>query len=190
MQKLLNNYKTIAFLSGILTVIAAVTYINFLLGWVCFVPLFMVIQTRLPKQCFKAGFIFGLAISISSFSWMVTGAERFTGTVTIYGYVVFIISSLFLSLYFALINYGFCILNLKRNSFSFFINALLVASIYVVGEALLIYVSAGLPWFGFHSGNSLINNIYSIQTASYFGIHGMSFIVVFVNYLIAYLVVR
>jgi len=33
MQKLLNNYKTIAFLSGILTVIAAVTYINFLLGW-------------------------------------------------------------------------------------------------------------------------------------------------------------
>jgi len=66
----------------------------------------------------------------------------------------------------------------------------LFASIYVVGEAVLIYVSAGLPWFGFHSGNSLINNIYSIQPASYFGIHGMSFIVVFVNYLIADLVVR
>lgn len=190
MRKLLNDYKAMAFLSGILAVIAC-DYVNFLPGWICFVPLFIVLQTRSRKEYFKAGFIFGLTIAIPSFFWMVTGAERFTGSATIYGYVVFIISSLFLSLYFGCINYCFNILKTQNNnSFSFLINALLIACIYVIGETLLMYFSTTLPWFAFHSGSSLMNSIYAIQPASYVGIHGLSFIVVFVNYLIANCIVR
>ena len=191
MQKILNNYKVMALASGLFTFIAMLAYTNFLLGWICFVPLFMALQNRLSKKCFKAGLIFGLAIAIPSFYWMIAGAQKFTGNNGMYGYVVLIISSIILSLYFGSINYCFSILRIKKGfKFSFLFNALLIACVYVTSEAMLMYLSKYLPWFGFHSGNSLMDNVYTIQFASVFGIHGMSFIIVFVNYLIAGFIVN
>ncbi len=190
MQKLMRDYKAMAILSGVLTAIA-VDYINFLAGWICFVPLFIVLQKLTAKESFKAGFIFGATVSLASFYWMVNGAERFTGSDTIYGYTVFFSASLFMSMYFAVINYGYSILKLNNDTrFSFLMNGLLIASIYVIGEALMMYVMQTLPWFAFHSGYSLMDNTYAIQPAAIFGIHGLSFFVVFVNYLVADFVTR
>ncbi|HRH50866.1 MAG TPA: apolipoprotein N-acyltransferase [Panacibacter sp.] len=191
MQRFLDHYKAVAFASGIFTFISVLAYVNFLPGWVCFVPLFMVLQNRPPTACFKAGLMFGLAIALPSFYWMVAGAQRFTGTDGMYGYLVMIVSTIILSLYFGGINYCFSILRTKKSAkLSFAVDALLIACVYVTGEALLMLLSKYLPWFGFHSGNPLMDNIYSIQPAAVFGIHSMSFIVVFVNYLIAGFIVN
>ena len=51
-------------------------------------------------------------------------------------------------------------------------------------------VSTGLPWFDVHSGNGLAENLYSVQPASIFGIHIMSFIAVAVNYLVAIIAIK
>ncbi|HEY2728036.1 MAG TPA: apolipoprotein N-acyltransferase, partial [Parafilimonas sp.] len=190
MQKVVNNYKAMSFFSGILTIIA-VDYVNFLPAWICFVPLFITLEKNPPKKNFKAGFIFGLTIALISFFWMMAGADRFTGTATIYGAVVYIISTALLAFYFGAVNWCFSLLKIKNtSSFSFLLNALLVSAIYVAGETLLMYASEGLPWFAFHSGSALMNNIYAIQPASFSGMNALSFIVVFVNYLIAISIVN
>ncbi len=184
MQKFIYNYKTAAFISGVLTLIAE-REINFMFGWFCFVPLFIILQKETAKECFKAGVIFCLTMAIPLFYWMIPGSMRFTGNNILYGLIVFFLSSFLFSLYFGVINYTASRLLIKNNRFSFLINAISIASIYVVGEAILSSVSTGMPWFGFHSGNALTGNLYAIQPASYFGIHGLSFTVVFINAIIA-----
>lgn len=185
-HKLFSDYRFAAILAGILTEFSNI-YINFFPAWICFVPLFMVLQKEDPKKCFRAGFIFGLTMSIISLYWIIPGAERFTGNSSIYGIIVFLISSAVMSLYFASINY--CFRLLKQTpliKFSYLLNAILIACIYVIGEAILTIISTGMPWFGFHSGTGLLSNVYAIQPAAWFGIHGITFIVILINYLIAY----
>lgn len=165
--------------------------IDFFISWICYVPLFISVFYSSPKQTFKAGFIFGFALSVGCFFWMIPGAERFTGRSIIYGLIVFLVSALFLSLYYSTILYCFAWLKGRnKNSNSIVANSILIASFYTVAEALLSIASTGLPWFNIHSGNGLIANDYSIQPASFFGIHILTFIVVLVNYLFAWSIAK
>ena len=188
MQKFFYSSQGAVFISGILTFIA-VSEINFMLGWVCFVPLFIAVLNQSPREAFKSGFVFGLAVSMVGFYWMIPGAERFTGYTVFYGIGVFILSCLFLSLYFAALLY--CISKIKmphRQTNNYIVNGILAASIFCVGEYLLMFVSRGFPWFDFHSGNTLTANLYAIQPAAFFGVHALTFIVVLVNYILAYFI--
>ncbi len=92
MQKFIYNYKTAAFISGVLTLIAE-REINFMFGWFCFVPLFIILQKETAKECFKAGVIFCLTMAIPLFYWMIPGSMRFTGNNILYGLIVFFLSS-------------------------------------------------------------------------------------------------
>jgi apolipoprotein N-acyltransferase len=117
---------------------------------------------------------------------MIPGAQRFTGNSILYGAIVFLFSMVLLALYFGFINYLFVLLRSKKEiKYSFIKDAFLIAAIYAASEALLMNITAGMPWFGFHSGNGLLENIYSIQPASVFGMHILSFAVILVNYCIA-----
>ena len=190
MSPLFTNYRVKILLSGILTLLATLQ-INYLPGWICFVPLFMVVLQSPLKVCFRAGLLFGMVIAIPSFFWMLAGAHRFTGSESIYGLLVYLISSIFLSLYFGVICYGIGALKFKNSQpYSVLLNALLFSVIFVVGEALLMLIASQLPWFGFHSGNPLMDNIYTIQLAAFFGIHGLSFIIVFVNAMLAICIIQ
>ena len=190
MKKIFNDYRFAALIAGILTELANI-YINFFPAWICFVPLFMVLQKEDARKCFRAGFIFGLTMSVISLYWIIPGAQRFTGSSSMYGIIVFLISSAIMSMYFATINYCFRIL--KQSTIvrlAYILNALLIASIYVIGEEILTIISTGMPWFGFHSGTGLLSNLYAIQPAAYLGIHGLSFIIILVNFLVAYALVE
>jgi apolipoprotein N-acyltransferase len=70
------------------------------------------------------------------------------------------------------------------------VNGVLIAAIFCITEYLLAFVSAGFPWFDFHAGNAIAENVYAIQPAEYFGVYGLTFVVVLVNYLIAYFISR
>ncbi|HRI21281.1 MAG TPA: apolipoprotein N-acyltransferase, partial [Panacibacter sp.] len=121
--------------------------------------------------------------------WMIPGAEKFTGYSIFYVVSVFIVSSLFFSLYFACLMYCFCKIKvLNSGSKLFILNGIFAASVFCVGEFLLMFVSSGFPWFGFHAGNALTANLYAIQPAAIFGVFVLTFIVVFVNYTIAYFI--
>ena len=189
MRSPLMKYLIPVVASGLLA-IAAVTHVNFWLSWLYFVPLFFVLVNATRKTALRAGFVFGATLGIPSFYWMIPGAERFTGSSNAYGIIVCLFSVLVLALYFAFINWLFAFLKQqKQTRFGFLLDALLIAAIYATSEALFMNVTSGMPWFGFHAGNGLLENIYSIQPAAVFGMHVLSFIVVFVNYIIAYAVV-
>ena len=190
MYPIFTNYRVMVFLSGLLTLLATLQ-INYLPGWICYVPLFIGVLQSPLKVCFRAGLLFGMVIAIPSFFWMLAGAHRFTGTESIYGLLVYLISSLFLSLYFGVICYSIGALKFKNSQpYSILLNTLLFSVIFVEGEALLMVIASQLPWFGFHSGNPLMDNIYTIQLAAFFGIHGLSFIIVFVNTLLAICIIE
>jgi apolipoprotein N-acyltransferase len=162
-----------------------------MISWICYVPLFISIYNKPGKQAFKSAFIFGITFSCFAFFWMIPGAERFTGYNVLYGVGVFIISATFFSLFAACLLYCFTLFRKtseQRNSI--LINMFLAASLFCVGEALLMNVSSGFPWFDVHSGNGLAENKYAIQPAAFFSIHIMTFVVIVVNYLIAVFIAK
>ena len=47
-----------------------------------------------------------------------------------------------------------------------------------------------MPWFDFHAGNAIADNLWAIQPAAFSGVYGLTFIVVFVNYISAVIIVK
>ena len=185
MNNKLFNYVTAAIISGVL-IIFSVTHVNFILNWFCFIPFFIVLIKCDKKTALRSGFILGFTIAIPSFYWMIPGAQRFTGSSSFYGVIVFLFSAIVLAAYFAVINYIFVYLRSKKQTkYRFIKDAVSIAAVYATAEALFMNITTGMPWFGFHSGNGLLENIYSIQPASVFGMHILSFIIVFINYCFA-----
>jgi apolipoprotein N-acyltransferase len=190
MQRITKSFWIGPIVSGILTFIA-VCQINFLTSWICFIPLFISIVGSTGKNTFKKGLVFGFVFSIAAFFWMIPGAERFTGNSIVYGIGVFLISAVFISAIYAGLLYCFAALRRSCDApVSILINSILIASVFCVGEALLSIVSASFPWFDIHAGNGLAANSYSIQPASLFGIHILTFVVVLANYLFASFIVK
>ena len=183
MLKFLRSPDFAALFSGFLTAVS-VCYLNIVLIWVCFVPLFIFLNRLTAKNAFKAGLYFGAAIAIAGFYWMIPGAERFTGSSIIYGIIVFVISGCFFSLFFGLITLCFSLLKIdKITPYATTANAVLIACVFCISEAFLTYVSSGFPWFDFHAGYALSANLYAMQPATFFGVYILSFVVLLVNYL-------
>ena len=186
MRKFIYNDTALVIISGLLTALSTNKAV-FILAWVCYIPLFIIIAKQQSKKAVKSGLVFGLSIALSSFYWMIPGAGRFTGSSVIYGILVYIVSSIILSTFFGLI--ALCFAVLKRNftgkTGNILLNAILAACIFTIAEALFMAFSKHFPWFDFHTGNAIANNLYAIQPAEYFGVHILTFVVVLVNYLAA-----
>ena len=120
---------------------------------------------------------------------MIPGAQRFTGSSSLFGILVFIISSIILTAYWVLLFAVFRFFQrpIKKNTDAF-INALVTAGIWVLGETLMAFVSLHMPWFLFKTGTAVSGNLYAIQPISFLGVNIASFIVVVVNYLFAYFI--
>lgn len=177
-------------LSGILTFIGVLKG-AFVIGWICFVPLFIATWQQQGRQAFRSGAIFGLSLAIISFYWMIPGAERFTGSSILFGIIAAVISAAFLALWtgFVFLLIGF----LSRQTGKIILimaNAALVAAAFCVAEFFLSFVSQGMPWFDFHAGNAIADNLWAIQPASFFGVYGLTFIVILVNYITAVVIVE
>ncbi|KAA9038488.1 apolipoprotein N-acyltransferase [Ginsengibacter hankyongi] len=185
MQKIITKSWTLAVVSGILTYMA-ICHINFIVSWICYIPLFVAIYDKKKKEVFKIAIVFGFTFSCLAFFWMIPGAERFTGYNMLYGVGVFLVSAAFYSLFCGTLSWCFSALKKKDSNLpSIIINGILAGSLFCIAEALLMLLSVGLPWFDVHSGNGLAEDLYAVQPASIFGIHVMTFIAVAVNYLIA-----
>jgi len=190
MQKIINRPWALAIISGVLTYMA-ICYINFILSWICYVPLFIAIYNKTMKQAFKTALIFGFTFSCLAFFWMIPGAERFTGYNMFYGLGVFLVSAAFYSLFCGILLWCFSVLKKPDNNIgSIITNSILAGSLFCIAETLLMQISTGLPWFDGYPGNGLTENLYAVQPASLFGIHILTFEAVAVNYLIAVIAVK
>lgn len=190
MQKLVNNPRLSAIISGVLAYVA-ICQINFFLSWICYVPLFISIHNKSARQVLKIAVIYGFTFSCFAFFWMIPGAERFTGYSMFYGLAIFLGSAFFYSVFCAALFY--CFTSIKRPGSGLkpvILNAVLAAALFCIAEALLTFVSTGLPWFDVHSGNGLAENLFAVQPAALFGVHVMTFVAVAVNYLFAAIAIK
>ena len=163
-----------AILAG-LCLFVAVQHAVFFLAWIALVPVLIPLFGGTKLSPFRAALFMGAAFSGCAFGWMISGVHVFTGLSAGYGVSLFLVSALLFSLGCAIVMW--IAFRLR--------NPLFIASVWVLAEVLLQWAAARLPWFLFHAGNALSDNLYAIQPASVTGVAALSFVVVWVNCLIA-----
>jgi apolipoprotein N-acyltransferase len=175
-------------LAGILSG-CSIVFQSPVLSLVCLVPL-LLLFFQTGKLAFTQGFLFAFTISIFLFSWMISGAERFTGSSMLYGLGAFLLSTLFFSAY-----WGAAIGLWSRfyqavSTQKLFVKGLLLSACWVVLEELFFLLIHDLPWFGFRAGFGVSSNLLALQYASLGGAALISFLAVLLNCLLAQLLLQ
>lgn len=188
MKELLGHkrYFLLLFLSGVLAACILFKAV-FLLCWIAYVPFFILLERRTTASLVAASIAFSLGLSAVGFFWMLSSAASFTGNNWFYGAVVLIISIAIFTVYWISLIYFFS--SLKRAIKSIWIKAFLVASSFVIAEYILMLAFVQMPYYLFSSGYPLLENLYTIQWTSIFGLPILSFVVVVINYLIAQIII-
>ncbi|OQP56713.1 apolipoprotein N-acyltransferase [Niastella populi] len=172
----MNRYTPIwgAIASG-LCLFIAMQYTVFFLAWLALVPVLIPLFNRSSLTPFRAGLFLGGTIACLAFAWMIAGIHAFTGLASGYGIALFLLCAVLFA--------GGCAVVLWL---SFRIpHPLFIAAGWTLAEMALQWAAGGLPWFLLHAGNAVSANLYAIQPAAVTGVAGLSFVIVWVNALIA-----
>jgi len=136
-----------------------------ILAWVSFLPLFLALENKVPRDCFLLAFYGGI-LFFSLHIWWLAYVTRLGVSILI----------LYLSLYFGV--FGLMVgIARKRLPYFFF-----APSLWIILEFLRAYLFTGFPWSPV--GNSQAFYPLLIQTASLTGVYGISFLVLAGNCLI------
>lgn len=181
-MKTLRHPAAYLFLSGALA-IGSIIFSSPVLSLVCLVPMLLVLF-RTGKISFSQGALFAFTNAVFLFSWMIGGAERFTGSSNLYGIGAFLVAALFFSAYWggAVWLWGRYYQKVRQHAI---LAALFLSAGWALAEELFFMLIPGLPWFSFRIGHGLSNNIFAIQYASVGGAGLISFLAVFSNVLLA-----
>ncbi|HTN19641.1 MAG TPA: apolipoprotein N-acyltransferase [Pelobium sp.] len=171
------------FISGVIAAYS-VLHASLLFSWLCYIPLFFLLRKASKKYLFKEGFIFGLGASVVSFFWMIGAAKEFSGNNVGYGIFITSLSVFWFCIYWSLLIAIFCFLAINKK-IGRWAKAFTIAACFTLGECLLSLCFSQAPYYLFNSGYGLLNNLYSLQWASFFGLSFLNFVVVLVNVWIA-----
>ena len=169
----------LSIISAILLILAFPNFNLSYFAFVGFVPLFLVIRSKKPKQAFWISYLCGFLFYLGTLYWLYH--------VTIFG---LIIVCLYLALYFG-------IFGLLFNRLVFFtlhpcpvperskwfgaspLTGLLIAIIWIMLEYLQAHLFTGFGWALL--GYSQYKNLALIQIADFSGVYGVSFVIMMVN---------
>lgn len=170
------NFKKeyiIAALSGVLFALPFLSKHLSPLAWICLVPFFVLLENSDSKKAFKLGLIFGTVANYIGFYWLVGTLTRFGGFPIAVSILFIFILCLYCSLQFAIFAFICSKLKLlKKHS---------LASIAII-SALWVFIEFFFPQlFPFGIGNTQGFNTKIIQISDLFGVHLLSFIVIFAN---------
>jgi apolipoprotein N-acyltransferase len=187
MASLFTKSRLLILLAAILCAVA-IMQVQFYLAWISLVPFFAAIHDQKSKKAFWSGAAFGLFFCAILLNWMVALIADFTGK-GVYGIIFYVVALLLSSLYFGVLTSGITWLTKKKKPV--WLKALLVASLWTMGEWIYSIALPGMPWFGlFRVSNMVLDNLYAIQAATLGGAFLLSYVVVFVNYLMAHYLVQ
>lgn len=168
-----------AALSGIFLILIFPKAQMGLLAWAALVPLLFVLREQQPKAAFKLGLLTGLVYFGGGLYWI-------PYTLSIYGklpeflsWLILMLMVSVLSLYVGLFSFG---ITLCSSSFNVFY-PLLAGAWWVTVELMRTYLLSGFPWVLL--GYSQINFLPVIQVSDITGVYGISFLIVFINAIIA-----
>ncbi|MFA6057119.1 MAG: apolipoprotein N-acyltransferase [Taibaiella sp.] len=187
MVSLFTKSRLFILLSAILCAVA-IMQVQFYLAWVSLIPFFIAIHGQKGKKAFGSGATFGVVFCAVLLYWMVTLIADFSGK-GIYGILFYIVALLLSALYFGSLTLSIAWLTSSRKYG--WLKAFLAASIWTLGEWIYAAALPGMPWFGlFRVSNMVLDNLYAIQVATLGGAFLLSYVIVFVNYLIAHYLVQ
>lgn len=166
-------------LSGILFFLSFPKFGHGIFAWFCFVPsllvLFYLKNTQVSlKKIFLLGVAFGIAGYCGLLYWIVP-TFVVAGENVIFGVIAVILLSLYCSLYYSL----FYIFSFYVQKINLFFYSLLLSCLWILLEYLKSFLFSGFPWMLL--GYSQYENLKMIQIAEYFGVYGVSFILIFFN---------
>lgn len=174
----LNN--TLAAISGILFAITFFSKWFGFFGWICFVPLFYVLKDKDPRESFNLGMITGAFTNFISLYWLVGTLTRFGGFPLPVSVIFIGLFCLYSALQFGIFTY--LISKLKLNIEARLKDAVLICAIWTVAEYFFPVL------FPFGIGNSQAFYIPLIQIVDLLGVKLLSFLIIFVNISIVYLI--
>ncbi|MDR7212294.1 apolipoprotein N-acyltransferase [Flavobacterium piscis] len=165
----------------------ALNYLWILLVCITVAPLFILIKENTKKKSLGIGFFYGFGTGLGSFFWMIRGISHYTGNDFFYGVLVFLISSIFLGIYFAAISWITKTI-LTSNIIShrlLVLNRLCVAAVWATFEFVFAFTLQSFPLHSIRIGFPFVTNIYTIQLSSYGGLILLSFLTVLINLFVA-----
>lgn len=174
---------TIAILAGVLVGVTNLHSWHFLV-WICFVPIFVIMSERIKLLAFVVGFFAGIVqyYNISDIVASYVGGHSVMEYIVALGLKASMALKIgVLSLLFA---YSFRLRARWRIPQSI-IQSIFVASAVVSFEFLLSFAIDGVPLLDYPIGSVLAGNCYAAQCAEFGGVYALSFLVVFINSLLA-----
>lgn len=173
------KYLIFSIMSGILLALSFQKFNFFFLVWVSFVPLIYCIYKNNIKYSAIYGFVTGITYSLISFNWMflflLTNTKSFKAAL-----IVAILFWMYQSIYFVLWSTSVNIVKKNNNLLILFFSS----SLWVVLEYIKNYFLSGFPINLLGYSQSTFNII--IQAADIFGIYGISFVIILINFLLFY----
>jgi len=154
-----------AIVSAMLLIFAFPNFNQSWLVFIGFIPLFFSIQKRSPQKAFLISYLCGFLFYTGVLYWLYH--------VTVFGLIVL---CLYLSLYFAIFGLVFN----RLIAYNLRLTALLAPLIWIVLE----YIQTRIFFLGFGwtlLGYSQYKNLSLIQHADFFGVYGVSFVIMLVN---------
>ncbi len=180
----LNKAFILPVVSGILLIFTLPPFNISSLLWFFLVPLlFFIDNDKLTtKQIFQGGFIVGIIyfakvvyplLSLNAWWWLdITG-------VVYENKLIYLFWILYFSILYASVFWGvFSVLYRKLKKYNI-LDTLLFPAIWVLFEFIRAKTLAGFTWG--HLGYALHDNIYILQSSKFFGVYGLSFLIIFVN---------
>jgi apolipoprotein N-acyltransferase len=149
-------------------------------AWIAFVFLFYAMQDLSARQSFVLGLVAGFVHFATLLYWLV-------GTMHVYGYLpIWLSTMVFLLLVFYLALYMAVFLWLVRLfCFKPLVLMILAPALWVCLEYLRTFLITGFPWGLL--GYTQYKHLYLMQIADILGVYGMSFVIVFANVVIYFL---
>lgn len=153
--------------------------------FIALIPLFYIVRhfEYNTLKITKIGLIFGVLHFATLLYWIVYTLHKYGNIHWFLGIFILLLLSLYLSIYIVI----FLFISSKINAFTepTFIKAVLVATFFVATEYLRSTLLTGFPWGLI--GYPLASFIYILQFADLFGIWGLSFLIILINYHLFYL---
>ncbi|MCS7249770.1 MAG: apolipoprotein N-acyltransferase [candidate division WOR-3 bacterium] len=163
--------KLLFFLSPLILNFSYAPISLFFLAYFSFLPLFYYIERLSPKKTFIYGFIYGFLFSFGHLWWLYFLKPQIALKTKILLFIGIIILFFYFAFYFGLFSYL-----TKITSFY------LAPFILPILEFIRTKGEIGFPWGLI--GYTQTTNLIFLNTASLFGIYGVSFLVIFINLLI------
>lgn len=162
-----------------------------LFGWSVYILAFFAFVEASTRDCIRRAALVGGGAGVINFGWMLFAGDRFTGKGILLSVGILFAITALLAMYLGLIGGTYQVLKRKKlfrpdsgwNS----INALILASIFVIFDFIMTQFADGFSLVMYVSYIAVATDLYAIQPASIFGPLVISFVVVFVNGMLAHI---